>query len=670
MTGNNLKSYLGHPIAALLGNLLLLCILYALTRLAFVLCNLSMFSDHLTLGYLCQLMWAGLRFDTSAILYLNFWLILAFLLPWHGKDFAQTGQPTPSHRMTGRHGSFRPRANLYYRILRWMYVVVNFIGLAGNLCDCAYFPFTGRRTTGSVLQEFGSEGNILTILFNEALPYWYLFLLAGLLGWLLWRGFRIPAIPAPKAGRRWPYYLIQTTALLTAIPLTIGGMRGGFTTAVRPITISNANQYVHHSIDAGIVLNTPFSILRTFNKKPFPNVRYMTDDEALALYSPLHQPADSAAFRPMNVVVFILESFGKQASARGFTPFLDSLARKGRSFRYSYANGRKSIDGMPSVLSSIPSFIEPFFLTPAALNDLSGLAGELSAHKGYHSAFFHGAENGSMGFQAFANATGWQQYFGRTEYNQDAHYHGDADFDGTWAIWDEEFLQFFCDKMSEMPQPFITSVFTASSHAPFRLPERYQGRFPKGPTPLYACISYSDNALRLFFEKAARQPWFRNTLFVLTADHTTAADDPVYQTDLGRYDVPVIFYAPSMPDLHGEDTERIVSQADIMPTVLSLLRYDRPYIAFGEDALGTPPERTFAINYLPGAGYYQYLQQDWMLQFDGENVVHAYQFRQDTLLRNDLSGHHPEEAERHMKSIIQQYMHRMNHNEMKVTPNP
>ena len=121
----------------------------------------------------------------------------------------------------------------------------------------------------------------------------------------------------------------------------------------------------------------------------------------------------------------------KQAMARDNMPFLSELAQKGMTFEYSYSSGRKSIDGMPSVLSSIPSFVEPFFLTPASMNDLSGIAGELSRNKGYTSAFFHGAENGSMGFQAFAKATGFQEYYGRTEYNQDPRYHGDDDFDGT-----------------------------------------------------------------------------------------------------------------------------------------------------------------------------------------------------------------------------------------------
>lgn len=638
-----MNKYLKLPIVALICNLLLVYVLFTLTRLVFVWCNSSLYADHMSASYLMHLMLAGLRFDTTAILYLNCWMIVVFLLPLHWKENNQK----------------------VFSVCRWLYVIVNFIGISANLCDCAYFPFTGRRTTFNVLQEFGNEGNFLTIITNEALPYWYLFVLAGVLVWGLWKLFRVPQITIGNGVKGMvSYYASQVVLLAVASGLTIGGMRGGFTTAVRPITISNANQYVDHALDVGIVLNTPFSIMRTIGKKPFMDCNYLSDSDAQKYYTPLHQPADSVQFKQMNVVVFILESFGKQAMARGYMPFLSELAHKGLSFEYSYSTGRKSIDGMPSVLSSIPSFVEPFFLTPASMNDLSGIAGELTRNKGYHSAFFHGAENGSMGFQAFAKATGFQEYYGRTEYNQDPRYHGDDDFDGTWAIWDEEFLQFYCDKMSEMKQPFVTSVFTASSHPPYAMPERYQKKYPPTNPRIFACVGYSDNALRLFFEKASKQAWFKNTVFVLTADHTSESIDPQYTCDIGRYKVPIVIYAPSIPELSGVDKDRLISQADIMPTILGILGYDKPYVAFGQDVLNTKPEDTYAVNYMGENGYYQFLQGDWMIQFDGEKVAHAYRFKEDSLLTKDLKNQYPKEYENRLKSLVQQYMYRMNHNQL------
>lgn len=650
-----MKKILFSNIFSLVWNLLLVYICYSLCRLAFLLENFRLFGEYLDWSYALNLFGAGLIFDTSAILYTNALFIFLFLLPSHWKE-----------------------TKVFYRIIRGVYVTVNGLFLAINLIDCVYFRFSGRRTTMSVFQEFGNEGggNLASIFIDEFLSHWYLVLLAVFLCYGLYKLYRAPRnIPVYS---KWQYYVVQLVALLVAIPFTVFGMRGGMTTATRPITISNANQYVNRPLDAGIVLNTPFSVFRTLGKRAFVIPDYLPEQEATALYSPVHVPGDSVQFKPMNVVVIIWESFTKEfvgtlnsglegGKYKGYTPFIDSLLAKSLTFTRTYANGRKSIEGMPSVLSSIPSFVEPFFLTPASLNDVSGIAGELTKHKGYYSAFFHGAMNGSMGFQAFARSTGFQDYFGRTEYNEDPRYNGDKDFDGTWAIWDEEFLQYYCDKMTEFKEPFVTSVFTASSHHPFAVPARYEGKFPEGPTPLQRCIGYTDNALRLFFEKASRQSWFKNTLFVITADHTSFGTYPEYLTDLGLYSVPILFYAPGMSEFCGME-DKIVEQIDIMPTVLGILGYDRPYICFGQDAIRTSAEDKFAVNNLLGTNIYQFIKGDYLIQFDGEQVTKAYLYRTDSLLKEDVKNSMPQEIlqsmEKQLKAIIQQYMQRMNTNNL------
>ncbi|WP_304300789.1 LTA synthase family protein [Phocaeicola plebeius] len=651
-----IKKELFSNVLTLAWNLLLVYVCYTLCRLAFLFVNWDTFSGNLSWGYTISLLGAGIIFDTTAILYSNALFILLFLLPLHWKE-------TPS----------------FYKGVRWIFTIVNTFFLITNLIDCVYFRFSGRRTTMTVFQEFKNEGegNLASIFLDEFISYWYLVVFAALLSYAIYKLYRSPQNFPVK--QKLSYYVVQLVTLLIAVPFTVFGMRGGMTTATRPITLSNANQYVRRPLDAGLVLNTPFSLFRTLGKTTFVTPNYLPDSEAVAVYSPIHTPTDSVAFRPMNVVVIIWEGFSKQhvgslnpqlenGTYKGYTPFIDSLLTRSLTFQYSYSNGRKSIDGMPSVLSSIPSFVEPFFLTPSALNDVSSVAGELTKYKGYTSAFFHGAMNGSMGFQAFARSVGFQKYFGRTEYNEDPNYNGDADFDGTWAIWDEEFLQFYCDRMSEMKEPFVTSVFTASSHGPFVLPERYKGKFPVGEDPFSELIGYSDYAIGRFFEKAEKQPWFKNTLFVITADHTSGNYYPDYVTDLGYYKVPVIFYAPGMPDLKGLDTEKIVEQIDIMPTVLGILGYDRPYVGFGQDALHTPASEKFAVNYIHASGIYQFLKGDYLIQFDGEKVIHAYRFRTDVLMKDDVKDSMPQEVRKEMetqlKSIIQQYMQRMNNNEL------
>ena len=629
-------------------------IAYTLCRGVFLILNWSLYAGTLTWGHGMKLFGAGLLFDTPAILYTNAIILVMFLLPLHWKEHP-----------------------VYYRVARWIYTIVNSIAVYMNLMDCVYFPFTGKRTTTSVFAEFSNEstGEMLKIFGGQFLSHWYLVLLAALVTWAFWKLFR----PIPKSVERPThkprYYTIQVISLFVTIPLCIAAIRGGVTKSTRPITISNANQYVNRPAETGIVLNTPFSIFRTLKKTPFVVPDYMSDEEATAIYTPLHQPNDSAAFTPRNVVVLILESFSKQhigfynktlrnGTYHGFTPFLDSLITDGAmTYRYSYANGRKSIEGMPSVLSSLPNFVEPLFLTPASLNVMSGLARELGENKGYTTAFFHGAQNSSMGFHAFARATGFQRYYGREEYNADPNFHGDDDFDGTWAIWDEEFFQFYAQQMSTMKEPFMTALFSASSHDPFVVPEKYKGRFPQGESPLQECIAYTDYALKRFFEEASKQPWFKNTLFVITADHVSQQIDPFYCTTLGNYCVPIILYAPGDPSLHGYDEQQVVEQIDIMPTVLGYLHYDKPYIAFGRDMISGQANDGFALHWLPESSSYEYVWGDYALQFDGKEVTSAYAFRTDsTFAHNVLSKIPPatrNRMERHMKSFIQQYMQRM-----------
>ena len=640
------------PLVALALNLIMAYVVYFIARVAYLLENYSIFSQGLDTNGLFSAFQGGLMFDSSAIMYTCSLYIAMMILPLHLKE--------------------RPA---YHKVCKWIFVIVNAIGLMLNLMDTVYFQYTSRRTTSTVFSEFGNEGNLAGIFGTELLHHWYLVLLAIVVVWLMCKLYVTPRLTVQHA-RSWRYYVIMVAGVLLMVPAMIGGMRGGLAIAVRPITVSNANQYVDRPVDAALVLNTPFALLRTMGKDVFSNPHYFDNETQLeAVFTPVHTPDSTAHFTPKNVVVIIVESYGKEylgffnhdldgGKYKGYTPFIDSLMAKSLTFKYSYANGRKSIDAMPSVLSGIPMMVEPFFVTPASMNSLSGLARQLDG-KGYTTAFFHGAQNGSMGFQAFARATGYQQYLGRSEFNNDPSTNGDDDFDGTWAIWDEPFLQFMVHKLNSYKQPFMATVFTASSHHPFKVPKSLENQFPdEGTQPIHKCVRYTDMALRHFFEEAAKQPWFNNTIFVFTADHTNQTTHDVYKTDLGLYSIPIAFYTPDGSLQPAVRDDVVMQQANVMPTIMGLLGYDKPYLAFGCDVLNTPPEQTWAFNY--NNGIFQLLQGEWMLQFDGEKTRALYRFKQDPMLRNNLAGKVPEQAqmERMLKAIIQQYMTRMTENRL------
>ena len=619
------KSYA--PIAAVIWNILLVYVVYQIARLAYF------FENTQLLHYNSDVFRGGLLFDTSAIVYTNALYVVLMIAVG---AFSLKGQ----------------------KAFKWLYLTINGLALAINLADAVYFQYTMRRTTTTVFGEFSNEGNLGSIFGTEFINHWYLVLLFAVVMWGL---YKLYAMPRRK-------HAANLASLLLIVPLSIAGMRGGFTTAVRPITVSNANQYAQHPADAALVLNTPFSLIRTIGKSVFvvPNY-YQSDTELASIYTPEHQTKADTLVKK-NVVVLIIESFGREyigafnkdlegGRYKGYTPCIDSLIAQSTTFRYSFCNGRKSIDGMPSILSSIPMFVEPFFLTPASMNDYTGLAGILG-NEGYQTAFFHGAQNGSMGFEAFAKKTGFQRYYGRTEYEAA---HGTNDFDGTWAIWDEPFFQYYAEEMSKMQQPFMTAIFSASSHHPFAIPQQYKSQFPEEHLPIQKCIRYTDMALGKFFATARKQPWFSNTIFVLTSDHTNQSDHAEYQSDLGGFCSPIIIYDPSQPV--GRMEEKVAQQIDILPTILGMLGYQKPYMAFGIDVLNTPAEDTWAVNYLNGI--YQYVKYGYVLQFDGKQTKGIYQLT-DRLMQHNLKGKVPQQAqmERELKAIIQQYMMRMTQNKL------
>ena len=638
---------LAAPLLAVVCNLLLAFVVYFVARIAFLLENWSYFAPNLTFSHLLEMGQGGLVFDTSAIFVTNIPYIVLMLLPLHLKE-----------------------RRAYQQTCRWLFVVVNSVALAVNLMDTVYFRFTLRRTTTTVFSEFSNEGNLGSIFVTETLHHWYLVVLFVLLVWAMYRCCRTTTLRSDDLSW-WRYDGAMLLSLLLLAPFIVAGIRGGFSTAVRPITISNANQYTDRPTEAALVLNTPFSLYRTIGKAVFVVPNYYDDKTLETIYSPVHQPLTSqrsSLTSKKNVVVLIVESFGREyigalnrtlddSRYRGYTPFVDSLIAHSVTFKYSYSNGRKSIDGMPSILSGIPMFVEPFFLTPASLNHVSGIA-SLLAPEGYHTAFFHGAQRGSMGFQAFARATGFQQYYGREDFESDKRFDGDDTFDGMWAIWDEPFLQYFATKMSEMHEPFMTAVFTASSHHPFVIPEKYRERFPEEGIVMHKCIRYTDMSLSRFFQTASRQPWFNNTIFVLTNDHPNMSDHLEYQTDLGSFSSPIIIYEPGNDQRTPEMQDKIAQQTDILPTLMGMLGYQKPYVAFGIDLLNTPAEDTWAVNYLNGI--YQYVKHGHVLQFDGRQSKAVYALT-DSLMQNNLLDRYPrrQQMERELKAIIQQYMARM-----------
>jgi phosphoglycerol transferase MdoB-like AlkP superfamily enzyme len=628
----------GNIYWALLLRLLLVMLLFTMCRIGFYLYNTSFFPG-MSFGDFLWLLWGGLQFDLAAMLYVNSLYILLMIVPF----------------------DFRFRYG-YQEGVKYIFFITNALALATNVADFIYYKFTLRRTSADVFRQFENEQNIGGLFFQFLLDYWYAVLFWVFLVVVMVKIYNHIRIWGPQMKSRTMYYTSGFFALPLITVFIIAGIRGGFRHSTRPITLSNAGKFVKDPRDISIVLNTPFSLIRTVGKTKVQRATYFDERTLEKIFTPVHTPSDTAHFRKDNVVVIILESFsrefvgalnqsGENGSYEGYTPFLDSLMRHSRSYLYGFANGRKSIDGLPSVLGSIPSLGVPYFLSPYSGNRINSLA-SLLKEEGYHTSFFHGAPNGSMGFNAFMNLAGVDHYFGMTEYNNDDH------FDGLWGIWDEPFLEFYAGKLQTFPQPFVSSFFSVSSHHPFEIPEEYESTFKGGPMPIHRCIQYTDYALRRFFDRVSKMPWYKNTLFVITADHTSSnIEHAEYRTGWGFFSIPIMFFKPDN-SLAGISDE-ISQQTDIMPSVLGYLHYNKPYVAFGRDVF-RESSIPVAFNYRDNT--YQFFEGEYVLVFDGTRSIGLYNFVDDKLMRTNLLSQEPDLARKmgdKIKAVIQQYNNRM-----------
>lgn len=619
----------------------LLLALYALCRLGFFMINKSLFK-HLTSGEIGYTFLGGIKFDIVALLYINSLYIVLQSIPFPFK--------------------YHPN---YQKFAKWLFIVTNCVGFLANFIDFAYYKFTLKRTTGSVFSQFSHEQNKMKLTADFLLEYWHLLLVFVLFVLAFAKLNQLfKAVNKPKF--TWKTYVLQTAALLLIAFLFIGGVRGGWRHSTRPITLSNAGDYVKAPGDMSLVLNTPFSIMKTLGSSKLKPVNYFDEASLNRIYNPIHSPSDTNSFKKLNVVFLIIESLGKEhvgalnkdqlnGKYKGFTPFIDSLVEQSFTSTLTYANGRKSIDALPSVISSIPSIKEPFVLSQYSSNNTTSIA-KLLGDEGYYTAFFHGAPNGSMGFSAYTNLAGIKHYYGKTEYNND------ADFDGIWGIWDDPFMQYMAKTINTFPQPFFSAFFSVSSHHPFKVPQQYQGKFPKGNLPIQEPLGYTDMAIRNFFNAAKKMPWYNNTLFVLCADHATVSYLPDYQTTAGYFSIPILFYFPG-GELKGK-TDKIIQQIDIMPSVLSFLHYPKPYFAFGFNAFDNKTDN-FAVN--NNDGTFNLYDGDYLLTNDGQKSTSLFNLKQDRRNTKNLINEQPQikaQLEEKLKAFVQQYNNRMINNQL------
>ncbi|MEO1627483.1 MAG: LTA synthase family protein [Bacteroidota bacterium] len=621
------------PLRAVAINLLLVLLLYAVLRWVFFAYNQTAFPD-LSVGEKVRMSLIGLRFDLPPLLYFNSLYILLALLP------------------TG----FRQRP-LYQAFLKLIFLLGNALALGLEMASIPYFPYSARRLIRSDFSIWSESLNLTAAYLQD---FWALVVLFVLLMGLLFVAYRSVG---KKEGPVRP--LVQWAILLGTISLSIIGIRGGV--QLRPIMPLTAAQYYEDARLGPLLSNTGLSVLFSLGQQQLEDPRFLTDQELDARFDLRREAsARGGEMRKDNVVLIVLESFSQEYIGRfnkgpSHTPFLDSLLGEGYHTRWGLANGMRSTHGIVAISSSVPSLMDsPLMMSTYQANAVESIA-SLLGRKGYRSAFFHGANPGSMALEKFASWTGFEAFYDREDYEQ---VRGGADYDGNWGIWDEDFFDFTCQELSSFEEPFVGLLFSLTSHHPYKVPEEFRLRYPE-MDEVRRSILYTDQALAKFFQQARQQDWFDRTLFVITADHLgRIVGGSPYLNSLGFFRIPILFYHPAA-EICGDST-RVIQQIDLMPSVLDWLGYDEPYFAFGQscfDSLSTPSA------YMLHDGLYQIVDSTHLYQSNFKDLEKLYRYVDDPYLQRDLSPHQeqPKAALRKkLQAVVQRHHRAMIHNELQL----
>lgn len=512
---------------------------------------------------------------------------------------------------------------------QFWFLLVNGIALLFDLADIGYFPYVRKRMTSEVFHLIGTKSDFLDLLPSYLLQFWYVVLAILGIIILLFR-FNQLLIRKKIGSGSLPFRMSYLIQWLLSLALCFLIIRGGF--QLRPIQTSTALLYCS-SNQVPLVVNTPFQIIHSFEQHRFKKINDYSPSELNQIFNPIRNYSGAEKMHKENVVVIILESFGKAYTGLGgrtsCTPFLDSLMQKSLVFDRAFSNAYSSADGVPAVLMGWPHLIpESWMYSPYADNTFESIS-SLLQRQGYSTAFFHGGSNGTMNFDAFALSAGYQKYFGRNEYRND------ADYDGTWGIWDGPFLQFTVNQLSKLKAPFHASIFTLSSHEPFKLPDNFQDKTIQSAKGIERGIRYTDRCLKAFFDSVSKTEWYANTWFVLTADHPFLATQDAqgyYNTNMGLYSIPVVFFHPSNPSSRGV-VSSVFQQIDILPTLMDLMHYPDSFYALGSSGLDSN-RPAWAFNQLDQ--HIQFLSDNLVLTYEDTTFQAYFKFQSDSLMRFPL----------------------------------
>lgn len=300
-----------------------------------------------------------------------------------------------------------------------------------------------------------------------------------------------------------------------------------------------------------------------------------------------------------NIVLIVLESFtadiiGALGGEKNVTPVLDSLIQQGFLFENIYSSGFRTDQGIVSLINGWPA--TPFHSIMRSVDksrQLPSFSRVLSA-KGYQTSFYYGGESNFSNLKSYVLDQGFNQLVDGNNFE-------DEESRGKWGVHDGVVLQKNVADLKAVRQPFLSVVLTLSNHEPFDVPgeKRFQGN--DAPSKFRNAAAYTDAALGAYFAEASRHSWYKNTLFVLVADH--AHELPLHRNVLypsGRH-IPLLFVGPALSDsVKGKRCNTYGGHHDLAKTLLHQLDYPANEFNWSKDLLDSAAA---SYAYLPHENY-------------------------------------------------------------------
>lgn len=299
-----------------------------------------------------------------------------------------------------------------------------------------------------------------------------------------------------------------------------------------------------------------------------------------------HTYPASAGLGKMNVIIVSEESFGAgfigtYGDKRGLSPKFDNLATQGLLFENAFATGTRTVRGLEAITASFPPIPSESIIRRPGSDHISNW-GSVMNKLGYHSSFVYGGFSMFDDMQKFYAGNGFE-VVDRMDIKEQT-------FSNIWGVCDHDLFRHaskYYDQISASGQPFFSIIMTTSNHKPYTFPDGIPGVPAKGGGR-DAGIKYADYALDEFLRDAKGHSWFENTLFVVVADHDARVFGRA-QVPVERYRIPLLLYAPGKILPRRDPT--LISQIDILPTVMGILGLEFSGPFYGENVLLNPNRR-------------------------------------------------------------------------------